>query len=107
MGSGLNETMYGGTDGTKLTPKQAFEYKEAVAVAADTVSDRPLYVIINKDDASNAYSFKYETDGGYVDYGKVDGNGPVKVDIQPIAWNKTGAATGDVTFVYKRTSSGN
>ena len=110
MSSGLVQTMYGADsdDNTKMKPKGvAFQYQEAVAPAANTVVERPLYVIINKDDGTNAYSFKYETDGGFIDYGKVDGNGPIKVDIQPIAWNKSSAATGDVTFIYKRSSSGN
>ena len=60
-------------------------------------------MIINKTDASNAYSFKYESDGGYITFGLV--GSAVKVDIQPIAWNKGSAATGDVTFVYRRTSA--
>ena len=35
------------------------------------------------------------------------GAGPIRLDIQPIAWKGGAGATGDVTFIYKRSSSGN
>ena len=53
MPSGLVQTMYGADsdDNTKMKPKGvAFQYQEAVAPAANTVVERPLYVIINTDD---------------------------------------------------------
>ena len=112
MSSGLVQTMYGADsdDNTKMKPSgKAFQYQEAVQLAKDTVAagnDRPVYVIINKADASNAYQFKYEADGGYIDAGKFTAV-PIRLDIQPIAWNKAGGSVGDVTFVYKRSSSGN
>ncbi len=112
MASGLNSTMYGADGTTKMKPAgTVFQYQEASAPAADTVVERPLYVIINIGHATK-YEFKYETDGGFVDYGIIPiasnaGAGPVRIDIQPIAWKGGAGATGDVTFIYKRSSSGN
>ena len=107
MASGLNSTMYGSDGTTKMKPSSntSFQYNEAVAPAAETNSDRPLYVIINVGHATK-YEFKYIEGGAFVDYGIIpissnSGAGPIRLDIQPIAWKGGAGATGDVTFVYK------
>ena len=87
------------------------QYKKAVAPAANTVVDAALYVIINVVHATK-YEFKYESDGGFVDYGVIPiadnaGAGPVRIDIQPIAWKGCACATGDVTFIYNQSSASN
>ena len=109
--SGLVETMYkvDPDNNKKMVPNSpaAFEYMEAVAPADDTVVERASYVIINVGHATK-YEFLYESDGGYIDYGIITAvTGPVRVDIQPIAWKGGAGATGNITFVYKRSSAGN
>ena len=114
MSSGLVQTMYGAdsSNNKKMKPSGvAYQYKKAVAPAANTVVDAPLYVIINVGHATK-YEFKYESDGGFVDYGVIPiasnaGAGPVRIDIQPIAWKGGGGSTGDVTFVYNQSSASN
>ena len=63
--------------------------------------DRPNYVLIN---VAGDYSFAYES-GSLATY--VSGSniqsanaGPVRLDINPIAWVSSGGEAGDVTFVY-------
>ena len=63
--------------------------------------NRPNYVLIN---VAGDYSFAYES-GSLVTY--VSGSnvqsanaGPVKLDINPIAWTSVSGEAGDVTFVY-------
>tara|TARA_Y100000361_G_scaffold22554_1_gene17747 strand:+ start:1439 stop:1771 length:333 start_codon:yes stop_codon:yes gene_type:complete len=110
MPSGLVQTMYGAdsSDSKKMKPKGvAYQYKKAVAPAANTVVDAPLYVIINSGHATK-YEFKYESDGGFVDYGVVDATtSSTRIDIQPIAWKGGAGDTGDVTFVYNQSSASN
>ena len=62
---------------------------------------RPNYVLIN---TAGNYSFAYES-GSLATY--VSGSliqsanaGPVRLDINPIAWISGGGKAGDVTFVY-------
>jgi len=64
--------------------------------------DRPNYILINM---NGTYAFAYESGsiGTYVTGSVVDdAAGPVRLDINPIAWRQTDAAgsVGDVTFVY-------
>ena len=84
----------------KAIPTSA--YGKVTTPAAETIQDRPNHVIINM---NGVYAFAYEsgssdtyTTGSVVD----DGAGPVRLDINPVAWRQTDAAgsVGDVTFVY-------
>ena len=51
------------------------------------------------------YSFAYESGSlaTYTSGSQVTdaAGGPIKLDIQPIAWISNGGAAGDVTFVYR------
>ena len=89
----------------------------AAAVAPAGTGTQPTYVIVN---TIGKYGFLYETTssiGGDVSgqassfiTGSIIENaagGPIKLDINPIAWYKSdtaqgAAAVGDVTFVYVR-----
>tara|TARA_B100001094_G_scaffold132547_1_gene128417 strand:- start:1254 stop:1577 length:324 start_codon:yes stop_codon:yes gene_type:complete len=93
-------------DNTKMVPKSAFQYTEAVSPAKETTVERPLYITINNEHAT-AYEFMYETDGGFISAGKFQADGTIRLDIQPIQWKGGAGNTGDVTFYYKRSSSGN
>ena len=92
----------------KARPQSA--YGKATTPAANTHVERPNYVLVNM---NGTYSFAYETTasigatstavseyatGSVVD----DAAGPVRLDINPVAWTQTDAvgAVGDVTFVY-------
>ena len=81
----------------KARPQSA--YGKATTPAANTHVERPHYVLVNM---NGTYKFSY--DGSTFSTGSVvdDAAGPVKLDIQPTAWNQTDAAgtVGDVTFVY-------
>jgi hypothetical protein len=85
----------------KQVPKAraASAYGKATTPAANTHVERPHYVLVNM---NGTYKFSY--DGSTFSTGSVvdDAAGPVKLDIQPTAWNQTDAAgtVGDVTFVY-------
>ena len=63
---------------------------------------RPTYILVN---TSGSYSFAYESGSlaTYTSGSKIENGagGPIKIDIQPIAWVSDGGAAGDVTFVYK------
>ena len=79
---------------------------------AGVVSDRPTSIILNN---AGTYKFCYETTASlgtsnssahqeYISGSVLDADaGPVKLDIQPVAWNESADAgkIGDVTFVYK------
>ena len=85
-------------------------YGKAETPAMKTFADRPNYVIVNKE---GIYGFSYENTGSvggvhdnpsrYVT-GSVldDAAGPVRLDINPIAWRRVDGqgSTGDITFVY-------
>ncbi len=63
---------------------------------------RPTHILINK---VGNYSFAYESGSlaTYTSGSQVTdaAGGPIKLDIQPIAWVSKDGAAGDVTFVYK------
>ena len=63
--------------------------------------DRPNYILIN---TIGNYSFAYESSSlaNYVSGSKIEdaAGGPVRLDINPIAWISGGGKAGDVTFVY-------
>jgi len=92
----------------KAIPTSA--YGRVTAPTEETVQDRPSYVVINM---NGAYAFAYESTGSiggthssktsYVTGSVIDdAAGPVRLDINPIAWRQTNGAgsVGDVTFVY-------
>ena len=85
----------------KQVPKAraASAYGKSTTPAANTHVDRPHYVLVNM---NGTYKFSY--DGSTFSTGSVvdDAAGPVRLDIQPTAWDQTDAvgATGDITFVY-------
>ena len=99
-------------DNTKQIPKArpGSAAGKAVAPEMKVVQKRPNYVLINM---NGTYAFCYETtasigashhDAQTYETGSVvdDGAGPIRLDINPVAWKQTDAAgaTGDVTFVY-------
>ena len=63
--------------------------------------DRPNYILIN---TIGDYSFAYESSSlaNYVSGSKLENaaGGPVRLDINPIAWISLGGKAGDITFVY-------
>ena len=75
---------------------------KATTPAAESINDRPNHVLINM---NGAYAFAYVSGSSdtYVTGSVVDdAAGPVRLDINPVAWRQTDAAgsVGDVTFVY-------
>tara|TARA_X000001382_G_C3099463_1_gene156197 strand:+ start:38 stop:355 length:318 start_codon:yes stop_codon:yes gene_type:complete len=86
-----------------ITPGGTARFSNAIVPAAKTIQKRPSYVIINN--AGN-FSFAYESGSyptGYITGSVLDGNGgPIRLDINPIAWGGEDVSTGDVTFVYVR-----
>ena len=69
--------------------------------APEVITDRPNYILINK---IGNYSFAY-TSGSVSTY--VSGSqvtnaaaGPIRLDINPVAWVSKGGGAGDITFVY-------
>ena len=77
-------------------------YGRATTPAAETIEPRPTHVLVNM---NGTYAFAYASGsvstyetGSVVD----DAAGPVRLDINPVAWRQTDAAgsVGDVTFVY-------
>tara|TARA_R110002167_G_scaffold311480_1_gene516250 strand:+ start:174 stop:476 length:303 start_codon:yes stop_codon:yes gene_type:complete len=88
-------------DSTKSIPKarSTTAYGKATTPAANTHVARPNYVLVNM---NGTYKFSY--DGSTFSTGSVvdDAAGPVRLDINPTAWDQTDAAgtVGDVTFVY-------
>ena len=63
--------------------------------------DRPNYILINK---IGNYSFAYQSGSlsTYVSGSQITNaaGGPVRLDINPVAWTSNGGAAGDITFVY-------
>ena len=82
----------------KPLPVNAFS--TAIAPAAEEVVPRASYVIINVENATK-YEFLYESGGTYVDYGIMAADGPLRVNINPIAWKGGAGTTGHVSFVYR------
>ena len=84
----------------KAIPTSA--YGKATTPDKETIQDRPNHVLVNM---NGTYAFAYVsgsastyTTGSVVD----DAAGPIRLDINPVAWRQTDAAgsVGDVTFVY-------
>ena len=82
----------------KALPKTAVD--RAIAPAAEAEVRRASYVIINVEHATK-YEFLYESGGTYVDYGIMEADGPLRVNINPIAWKGGAGTTGHVSFVYR------
>tara|TARA_B100001564_G_C20156349_1_gene453310 strand:+ start:120 stop:431 length:312 start_codon:yes stop_codon:yes gene_type:complete len=75
-------------------------YGQSINPIAQEIVNRPNYIIINR---VGNYTFAYQSGSlsTYVSGSTVVADaGPVKLDINPVAWNSATAATGDVTFVY-------
>ena len=75
-------------------------YGKATAPAAEAEVARASYVIINVEHGTK-YEFLYESGGDYSDYGIVAADGPLRLNINPIAWKGGAGTTGHVTFVYE------
>ena len=85
--------------GPKGLPLSAFG--RATTPAHSTEVERASYVIINVEHTTK-FEFLYESGGSYVDYGTVEADGPIRVDINPIACKGgDGNTVGHVTFVYQ------
>ncbi len=92
----------------KGTPQQAFNHATAPATA--TVQKNPAHVLVN---TSGSYYFLYEStssigsithEENYILGLSTDNirQGPIRLDINPVAWSGSGhATTGNVTFVYQ------
>ena len=89
-------------DGKKQVPKAlpATAVNRAIAPAAEAEVNRASYVIVNVEHGTK-YEFLYESGGTYVDYGIVAADGPLRININPIAWKGGAGTTGHVTFVYE------
>ena len=89
-------------DSTKQIPKAipVSAYGKATAPAAEAEVARASYVIINVEHATK-YEFLYESGGTYVDYGIMAADGPLRLNINPIAWKGGAGTTGHVSFVYR------
>ncbi|MAH44226.1 hypothetical protein CMI37_00245 [Candidatus Pacearchaeota archaeon] len=89
-------------DNTKSSPKplQVSVFGRAIAPAAEAEVDRASYVIINVEHGTK-YEFLYESGGTYVDYGIVAADGPLRININPIAWKGGAGTTGHVSFIYR------
>ena len=82
----------------KAIPVSAYGKATAPAAAAEVA--RASYVIINVEHATK-YEFLYESGGTYVDYGIMAADGPLRLNINPIAWKGGAGTTGHVSFVYE------
>ena len=69
--------------------------------APTAITDRPNHILINK---IGNYSFAYQSGSlsTYVSGSSVTNaaGGPIRLDINPVAWTSVGGVTGDITFVY-------
>ena len=74
---------------------------KAINPAPTVITDRPNYILINK---VGNYSFAYQSGSlsTYVSGSQITNaaGGPVRLDINPVAWVSSGGAAGDITFVY-------
>tara|TARA_B100000941_G_scaffold241581_1_gene185204 strand:+ start:28 stop:336 length:309 start_codon:yes stop_codon:yes gene_type:complete len=92
-------------DNLKMIPKNKIvkdAYGRATTPAAETIQPRPSHILVNM---NGTYAFAYESGSSdtYVTGSVVDdAAGPIRLEIQPVAWRQTNAAgaVGDVTFVY-------
>ena len=89
-------------DNKKQIPKAipVSAYGKATAPAAEAEVARARYVIINVEHGTK-YEFLYESGGTYEDYGIVAADGPLRININPIAWKGGAGTTGHVSFVYE------
>ena len=89
-------------DNKKQIPKAipVSAHGKAIAPAAEAEVARANYVIINVEHATK-YEFLYESGGTYVDYGIVAADGPLRININPIAWKGGAGTTGHVSFIYR------
>ena len=85
----------------------------ALAPAADSIQKSATYVVINN---TGSYGFSYadQTNGqttssfisaSVIRQGSGAGSPNLKLDINPVKWNRldgTAGVVGDVTFVYRR-----
>ena len=76
-------------------------YGKAANQAPAIITDRPNYILVN---TIGNYSFAYVSSSlaNYMSGSKIENaaGGPVRLDINPIAWTSVGGKAGDVTFVY-------
>ena len=76
-------------------------YGKAANPAPAIITDRPNYILIN---TIGSYSFAYASGSlsTYVSGSKIEdaAGGPVRLDINPVAWTSIDGVAGDVTFVY-------
>ena len=85
----------------KGRPKTA--YGKVTTPAEETIQNRPNHILVNM---NGTYAFAYESGSvGTYETGSLLGNaagGPIRLDINPVAWRQTDAAgsIGDITFVY-------
>ena len=90
-------------DNKKQIPKarSSDAYGKATTPSAQVITDRPNYILIN---TIGSYSFAYASGSlsTYVSGSKIEdaAGGPVRLDINPIAWISLGGKAGDITFVY-------
>ena len=94
-----------------IKPGGIHRFSYAACPTAQTITKRPSYVTVN---SHGVYAFLYETTasaGGvsqtesYITGSFVSASaGPIKLDINPVAWRRDGFVgdDGDVTFVYAR-----
>ena len=65
------------------------------------ITDRPNYILVN---TIGDYRFAYESGSlaTYTSGSKIENaaGGPIKLDINPVAWDSASGKGGDVTFVY-------
>ena len=83
------------------SPDFVAHYNYATTPAEQTIVDKPSYVVINN---AGTYMFAYQSGSvsSYTTGSVLDADsGPVKLEIQPVAWDGNNNKTGDVTFVYK------
>ena len=86
-------------------------FGRATQPASKVIQERPSYVIVTGQSAT-AYEFLYETTcsiGGTstgeaytrgLDLQAIS-NSPIRLDINPVAWNGGAAGAGEITFVYR------
>jgi len=90
-------------DNTKMIPKgrPISAYGKAETPSAQIITPRPNYILINK---IGTYRFAYESGSlsTYTSGSVITADGPVRLDINPVAWETVpaGGSKGAVTFVY-------
>ena len=90
-------------DNKKQIPKarSVNAYGKATTPSAQIITDRPNFILINK---VGTYRFAYESGSlaTYTSGSVITADGPVRLDINPVAWETVpaGGTKGAVTFVY-------